>query len=331
MSENKHHHNHHDHNHNHHDHNHNHHDHNHDKKRHWPAIIIVGTCAIIFLVSSMTFTVSNSEHVIVKRFGSYSKLASEGLNFKWPYPVEDITRIDKRIQHFERPLTQTALADVRNLLVSVTAGWKVNDPKLFLESVNSIDSAEGIMKNIIGTPTGNIFPKYSINQVFTTDKESHKIDEIRAKILEGCKAIGSKYGIDIVYVGFTQLAFAPSATAAVLNRMKSERKVIAEKYRNQGKENAQEIIRNANKEAKQKEVAAEINAEKIRRQADIDVAAIYRSFENPELVAFLKQLESLRKVLDDKTQMVIDLNTPPFNLMSGGFFNDLKEKAEKKK
>ncbi|MCH2204609.1 MAG: protease modulator HflC [Lentisphaerales bacterium] len=313
-----------------HDHNHDHH-HNHDKKRHWPAIIIVSTCAIIFLVSSMTFTVSNSEHVIVKRFGSYSKLASEGLNFKWPYPVDDIARIDKRIQHFERPLTQTALADVRNLLVSVTAGWKVSDPKLFLESVNSIDSAEGVMKNIIGTPTGNIFPKYGLTQVFTTDSKSHKIDEIRANILAGAKDIGKKYGIDVVYVGFTQLAFAPSATAAVLNRMKSERKVIAEKYRNQGKEKAEEIIRNAKKEARQKEVTAEIEAEKIRRQADIDVAEIYRSFENPELVAFLKQLESLRKVLDNKTQMVIDLNTPPFNLMKGEFFSDLKEKAEKKK
>ena len=322
----------HDHNHEHnHSHEHHHHSHDDGKRRHWPAIIIVGACAIVFLISSMTFTVSNSEHVIVKRFGSYSKLATEGLNFKWPYPVDDIARIDKRIQHFERPLTQTALADVRNLLVSVTAGWKVAEPKLFLESVNSIDSAEGIMKNIIGTPTGNIFPKYKINQVFTTDTKSHKIDEIRNRILTGAKEIGKKYGIDVVYVGFTQLAFAPSATASVLERMKTDRKVIATKVRNEGKEEAEKIIRNAKKEARQKEVTAEIEAEKIRRQADIDVAEIYRSFENPELVAFLKQLESLRKVLDGKTQMVIDLNTPPFNLMKGEFFYDLKEKAEKKK
>ena len=61
-----------------------------------------------------------------------------------------------------------------------------------------------------------------------------------------------------------------------------------------------------------------------RQQKSIEV------LKNPELVAFLKQLDSLRKVLDDKTQMVIDLNTPPFNLMSGEFFHDLKEKAEKK-
>ena len=113
--------------------------------------------------------------------------------------------------------------------------------------------------------------------------------------------------------------------------MKSERKVIAEKYRNKGKEKAEEIIRTAKKEARQKEVTAEIEAGKIRSQADLETAAIYQSFENPELVAFLKQLDSLKKVLDNKTQMVIDLNTPPFNLMKGEFFHDLKEKSEKKK
>ncbi|MCM8533256.1 MAG: protease modulator HflC [Lentisphaeraceae bacterium] len=325
-----------EHNHDHHDHgDHKHHDHNHDHgskpKRNWAAIVIVGACAIIFLISSMTFTVSNSEHVIVKRFGSFSKVASEGLNFKWPYPIDDVARIDKRIQHFERPLTQTALADVRNLLVSVSAGWKVTDPKIFLESVNNIDGAAGVMKNIIGTPTGNVFPKYKLNEVFNTDEKAHKIDKIKEEILAGAKERAKKYGIDVVYVGFTQLAFAPSATTAVLNRMKSERKVIAEKYRNQGKEKAEEIIRNAKRDARQREVTAEIEAEKIRRQADFEVADIYKKFENPELVALLKQLDSLKKVLDNKTQMVIDLNTPPFNLMKGDFFEDLKKKSEQKK
>jgi membrane protease subunit HflC len=239
-------------------------------------------------------------------------------------------RIDKRLQHFERPLTQTALADVRNLLVSVSAGWKVTDPKIFLESVNSIEGAQSVMKNIIGTPTGNIFPKYRLNQVFTTEKKNHKIDEIRTKILAASKERADKYGIDVIYVGFTQLAFAPSATSAVLNRMKSERKVIAENYRNKGKEEAAEIIRNAKSIASEKEATAAIEAEAIRGKADFETMDTYKNFENPELVAFLKQLNSLRKILDSKTQMVIDMNTPPFNLMKGEYFQDLKEKSEKK-
>jgi hypothetical protein len=32
----------------------------------------------------------------------------------------------------------------------------------------------------------------------------------------------------------------------------------------------------------------------------------------------------------NNTQLVIDLNTPPFNLLSGDFFKELKKRSEKK-
>ena len=300
------------------------------KKRHWPAIIIVAACAIVFIVSSMTYTVSNSEHVIVTRFGAYKAVAEPGLNFKFPYPVDNIIRIDKRLQHFERPLTQTALKDVRNILVSISAGWKVKDPEKFLKTANSIKSAETVMKNVVGTPTGNVFPKYNMNQIFTTDESAHKLDEIRKEILDGAIEFADKYGIEVTYIGFSQIAFAPSATKSVMDRMKSDRKVIAENIRNKGKEEAQEIIRTAKKEAQSKEATASIKAETIRRKGEIEAQQIFKQFENPELVAFLRQLESLEKLLNERTQMVIDLNTPPFNLLKGEFFEELKKKSKNK-
>lgn len=300
------------------------------KKRHWPAIIIVSACALVFIVSSMTYTVSNSEHVIVTRFGAYKETAKAGLNFKFPYPIDNIVRIDSRLQHFERPLTQTALKDVRNVLVSISAGWKVDDPQLFLKTVNSIKGAETIMKNVVGTPTGNVFPKYSLDQVFNTDDKVNKLDDIRDQILAGAQTFAAKYGIKVTYVGFSQIAFSPSSTKSVMERMKSDRKVIAETIRNKGKEEAQEIIRKAKQEAESRKQTALIEAERIRRKGEIEAQEIYKKFENPELVAFLRQLESLEKLLNDRTQMVIDLNTPPFNLLKGDFFEELKKKSNSK-
>lgn len=300
-------------------------------KRHWPAIIIVAACAIVFIVSSMTYTVSSSEHVIVTRFGGFKEIAKPGLNFKFPYPIDNIVRIDSRLQHFERPLTQTALKDVRNILVSISAGWKVKDPEKFLKTVNSIKSAETVMKNVVGTPTGNVFPKYTMNQIFNTDEKAHKLDEIKEEIYKGAVAFADKYGIEVTYVGFSQVAFAPSATKSVMDRMKSDRQVIAENIRNKGKEEAQEIIRKAKQEAQSKEATASIEAEAIRRQGELDVQDVYKQFENPELVAFLRQLESLEKLLNERTQMVIDLNTPPFNLLKGEFFEELKKKSKNNK
>jgi len=305
----------------------------HKKKRHWPAIIISLACALIFIISSMTFTAPDSEYVVVTRFGASEKIASEGLNFKWPYPMEDTVRLDKRIQHFERPLTQTALADVRNLLVSVSAEWKIEDPQLFLKTVNSVKNADNFMKNIIGTPTGNVFPKYSLNTIYTTNRKAHKLEEIRREILDQANLISVKYGIKVLNVGFTQSAFPPSATGSIFKMMISERKRKAEQLRNSGKKEAEKKIRQGKVTASNIETAAEIEAENIRAQADLKATEIYKSFQNPQLVAFLRQLDSLKKILSVKanTQLVIDMNTPPFNLLKGSFLEEMKKQYQKDK
>ena len=303
------------------------------KRRHWPAIIIVAACAIVFLISSMTYTVSNSEYVIVKRFESFKEVSKPGLNFKFPYPVEDIVRIDSRLQHYERPLTQTALSDVRNLLVSVTAGWKVDENKVreFHNSVTSISDAGRVIKNIIGTPTGNVFPKYKLDEIFNTDPKENKLDRIKEEIHKEAQEIASQYGIKIVYIGFSQIAFSPSSTKTVMERMRSSRKSIATEIRTKGEAKAQEIIRNAEKVARSKEEEAKIEAERIRSLADLEAQEIYKNFENPDLVAFLRQLESLKKLLNKNTQMVLDLDTPPFNLLKGDLLEELKNKPGKNK
>lgn len=322
-----------DHDHDHHGHDHHGHDHQHKKKRHWPAIIISLACALIFIISSMTFTAPDSEYVVVTRFGSYQEVASEGLNFKFPYPMEDTVRLDKRIQHFESALTQTALKDVKNLLVSVSAEWRIKQGddgvKKFLETVTSLDNAKTIMKRIIGTPTGNIFPKYKLSEVYTITRSQHKLDEIRQKILLDAQEIADDYGIEIINVGFTQSAFAPAATESVFKMMISERKRKAEELRNSGREKAEKIIRTANADATEKEAVAKIEAEKIRRAADLAATDIYKTFKNPELLSFLTQLDSLALIMGKKTQVILDMNTPPFNLLKGDYLDKQEIKKNK--
>lgn len=300
------------------------------KKRHWPAIVIVASCAVIFLISSMTYTVANSEHVIVTRFGTFKKIAEPGLNFKLLYPIDNVIRIDKRLQHFERPLKQTAIKGLRNFFVAISAGWKVKDARVFHKSLGNIKEATLRMEQIIGTPASSVFSEYSIANIFTTDKKAHKVDEIRDAILKKAQTLGSKYGIEVTYVGFPQLAMPPDATGSGLERMRSERQVKAEIERNKGEKDAQEIISKAQQEAQTLISKARIAAETIKRQGDEDAISIYKDFKNPELVAFLRQLETLEKTLNKRTQLVIDMNTPPFNLLRGEFYEKLMKESKKK-
>ena len=104
-----------------HDHNHNHdhnHDHSHDTptdaqannmKQHWPVVAIVAFVAVVFLVSLVTFQVRSTEHVVVKRFGKpVGAPCKPGLNWKMPYPIDDLWRVDNRINSFEGNTVNTS-------------------------------------------------------------------------------------------------------------------------------------------------------------------------------------------------------------------------------
>lgn len=63
---------------------------------------------------------------------------------------------------------------------------------------------------------------------------------------------------------------------------------------------------------------AESEATVIRGEAEAKAAEALKTFrENPELAVFLIKLEALEKALKEKATLVLDLRTPPFDLLQG--------------
>ena len=304
----------------------------HKKKRHWPAIILSTACAFVFLISSMAYQVSDNEFAIVTRFGKIVKVRNAegsgdaGMHWKMPYPIEEVHFIDKRLQHYERPLTQTPLKDVKSMVISVACGWSVDNAETFFRSVNDINNAEEVMKNVVGTPVGNVLPKYALNEIVTTDSGKHKLEQVRQEILKDANSIASAYGIKIRFIGISQLAYPPNNTQeAVLKRMKEDRKVIANAYRNQGKEEAQKLISAGKATASNTINEARIEADKLKLEGDVEASRYYAEFNRfPGLAAFLMKLENLKEIVDGKTSLVISDKTWPYDLLREGAFEELK-------
>ena len=57
-------------------------------------------------------------------------------------------------------------------------------------------------------------------------------------------------------------------------------------------------------------------------EGDAEAAEYYKIYnEDPELAAFLRQIESLRKILKNKTTLMIGTDSAPFTLLSTDFMN----------
>ena len=131
------------------------------------------------------------------------------------------------------------------------------------------------------------------------------------------KAAGS--GIEIVDMGISRLGVPDSVSSAVFARMKEERNAETNRLLAEGKAEA-ESIRGKAEAAKTRIMAdAEAKARSIKGQGDAEAAQHYAKFvDEPELANFLRRLDTLRTTLNDRTTIVIDSDSPAYNLLSSG-------------
>ena len=62
------------------------------------SLLIVAAAALIFIASSVMQQVPETHYAIITRFGAVNRIVEPGLRLKWPYPVESITFLEKRLQ-----------------------------------------------------------------------------------------------------------------------------------------------------------------------------------------------------------------------------------------
>ena len=104
--------------------------------------LLVIIVAIIVLTGSC-YTVKETEHVIVTRFGDIvgEPISEPGLRFKVPF-VDTVNRLEKRLLNWDgRPIT-IPTKDKAYITVDTFARWRITDPKKFFIRFRDLRSAE---------------------------------------------------------------------------------------------------------------------------------------------------------------------------------------------
>jgi membrane protease subunit HflC len=151
----------------------------------------------------------------------------------------------------------------------------------------------------------------------TTNKEELKLDAIEDDMKKrvGEDSVGN--GIEIIMVGIKRLGIPESVTSAVFERMKAERQAEIQKIQAEGERQAKEIKAKADLEANKILAVARAEAIQISGEAEAQAAKSYKVFkQNPELANFLFQRKALEGLLKENSTLILDPNTPPFNLLT---------------
>jgi len=290
--------------------------------------LIVGALLVaIFALLLFTFQVRQSEVAVVTTFGQPTRNISEpGAYLKWPWPIQRVYKFDRRVQVFEDKFTEGLTADNNNLLTAVYVGWRIEDAQAFFPKFGggSIQAAERMLEGVLGNAKGAVVGRYQLSDFINADPTKLKFDQIERDILAlvDAQLRTNNTGIRIEFLGIKKIGLPESVTQTVFDRMTSERKVLVSRLENEGEAEAQKIRAQANRQAAEILAAAEAEATRIRGEGEAAAAQILPVFErNPALANFELRLRALEQALKERTTLIFDERTPPFDLFQGFLTN----------
>ena len=277
---------------------------------------------LIFASILFIFQVRQSEVAVVTTFGSYSRTIEDaGLRFKWPWPIQKVYRFDNRLQNFERKFEQTTTGDAKPLIIEVYVGWRISDPKIFLERFNGdIKKAEQNLESLVRDAKNSVIGQHPFRDLISPREEDLKFNDIEEEIVAAIQIEAKDdYGMEVVFSGIKQLGLPESNTQKVFERMRADRQRLVKQFQGEGESRAMEIRSKAEAESTRILNEAKAQAIEIEGKAEAQANEYYKVFqENPDLAELLLGLEALEAATKEKTTIVADPSTPPFNLFQEG-------------
>ena len=291
-----------------------------------PLTLAIGLLLIvIFGLLLFTFQVRTTEVAVVTTFGKPTRPITEpGFNWKLPWPIQKVWSFDRRTQNFEDRLTEGLTRDNFNLLTSVYVGWKVSNPTNFFPrfagSANPIGTAESLLDQWLGNTKTAVVGKHPLSDFISTTDNGASFVAIEKEILEAIQSQlrTNNLGLEIEFLGIKRLQLPENVTQSVFERMTSERKVLADQFQYEGEAEAQNIRSDAERRAAELLANAEGQATEIKGKGEAQAAkslAVFR--QNPELASFIFRLSALEGSLKERSILIFDQNTPPFDLFRG--------------
>ncbi|RKY75175.1 hypothetical protein DRQ00_10985 [candidate division KSB1 bacterium] len=282
-------------------------------RRHFWIVFLLIVVIVLMLFYTVAFTVNFKEIVVVETFGKamppIDGATQAGLHWKWPPPIQRITRYDARIFIFDDTYEQIQTYDKQNVLVTVYCGWRVKHAdRLIRRGIRNVKDVEPRIRSMVRDIKKQVIGRYPMEQMVNTDPKKMRIPQIENDILQATrKRALDEYGIEIVTIGIKSIGLPQSVSEKVIENMKAERNRIAEMYRGLGQAAADAIISRAQAARDQILEFARAKAKSIRAEGDRAAAEYYKFFrQNQRFAMFLRELDFLKETLKENSVFLLD-------------------------
>ena len=304
----------------------------------WIILLIAATV----MVYDSAFTVSETEQVVITQFGRIvgDAIKDPGLKFKLPF-IQKAHVFNKNILEWDGEPGQIPTLDKTFIWVDAFARWRIVDPVKFFQTVNNRLNAMSRLNDIIDPAVRNFITSHKlIDAVRKSNREldtaevgledlekkpqSHYVitigrEKITQGILEQAQPKVDPFGIELVDVKIKGINYVEEVRKSVYDRMIAERKQIAEKFRSEGKGEAQRVLGQKDKELQQITSEAYRIAQELKGKADAEATQIYAAAYglDPEFYSFLQTLEVYNDSLDKSSSVLLSTDSELMKYFKG--------------
>ncbi|MFC1666270.1 protease modulator HflC [Candidatus Omnitrophota bacterium] len=285
---------------------------------------------MVFFMSGALYIVNETYQVVITQFGDPigDPITKAGLYFKIPF-IQQANYFEKRLLQWDGSPNQIPTKDKRYIWVDTTARWKITDALKFMQSVTNERGAHARLDDIVDSATRDYITNHNLveavrnsnriiearvlseqDEIKASDSALKKVvvgrDAITRGILEQASEIVPQYGIKLVDVRIKRINYVSDVRNKVYERMVSERKRAAERYRSEGQGKKREVEGQVGKELREIESEAYRKAQEIKGKADAEAIRIYADAYNkdPEFYSFIKTLDTYKDTIDANTTVI---------------------------
>jgi len=307
------------------------------------AIILAALFVLLVVLSLSVYTVDQTQQAIITQFGQPvgGAITEPGLHFKLPF-VQTVNMLDKRFLEWDGAPVAIPTRDKTYIHVDTFARWRIEDPKMYFVRLHDERSAQSRLEDILGSETRNAIAKHDLIEIVRTDKNRQPLhDETlkgatgtlgelppiefgRQKIEEEIKTAAAQklaeFGITVLDFRIKRVNYNPDVLDRIYQRMISERLQIAQRFRAEGEGESARIAGQRERDLNEIQSNAYRQVQQIRGDADAKATEIYaraytQNSQAAEFYAFLKTLDTYRKIFAKDSTIVLSTDSDLFQLL----------------
>ncbi|HSP58551.1 MAG TPA: protease modulator HflC [Halomonas sp.] len=278
-------------------------------------LIVGGLAAVAWLASNTLYVVDETERAVKLRFGEViEENIQPGLHAKVPI-MQTIRTFDTRVLTLDTDPSRYLTLEQKAVIVDSYVQWQVVNPTRYYEATSGDElMAIRLIQPRVDESLRNEFGRLDLQQII-----AERRDDLMTGPAEDLDALmREELGVSILDIRVKRIDLPEDVSAAVYDRMRSERERQAREWRAQGQEEAERIRANADRRRQVLLAQSQARSETLRGEGDAEAAGIFSEAygADQEFFSFWRSLNAYRESFEgDGNMLVLDPSSDFFRYL----------------